>query len=123
MNDIAKDLIESLKTGLLGMGIVIAALYFLSLILDLMRLIFYPGEKQPKKNEPAPQETTGSRQPQQEPAETTEKQDEGELVAVIAAALSQYMNVPVTNIKIGSIRQIHRTTPVWGMAARMQIKN
>jgi sodium pump decarboxylase gamma subunit len=122
MNDIAKDLIESLKTGLLGMGIVMAALYFLSLILDLMRIIFYPGAKQLKKNEPVPQETTGSPQPQK-PAETTEKQDDGELVAVIAAALSQYMNVPATNIKIGSIRQIHRTTPVWGMAARMQIKN
>ncbi|AYO31401.1 hypothetical protein D2962_13065 [Biomaibacter acetigenes] len=49
MNSIAQDLMESLKTGLLGMGIVMVALYSLSLILDLMRYIFYPQARQVKK--------------------------------------------------------------------------
>lgn len=124
MNNIAQDLMESLKTGLLGMGIVMSALYFLSLILDLMRYIFYPHARQAKKNEvvgitpaKAEQEADPETKIVQHPSGA---QDNSQLVAVITAALSEYMQKPITHIRIGSIRPIHKTTPQWGMAARYE---
>lgn len=115
MNSIAQDLMESLKTGLLGMGIVMVALYSLSLILDLMRYIFYPQARQVKKNEKTGEPVEEIKQP-----EPPHEQDNRELVAVITAALSEYLQKPITHIRIGSIRQIHKTTPEWGRAARYE---
>lgn len=115
MNSIAKDLMESLKTGLLGMGIVMIALYLLSLILDLMRYIFYPQARQLKKNEKTGEPVEEIKQPEPPP-----EQDNRELVAVITAALSEYLQKSATHIRIGSIRQIHKTTPEWGRAARYE---
>jgi len=106
---LAQDLIESLKTGILGMGIVMGTLYILSLILDLMKLIFYPQAKQQKKNE---LETTKQQTPQHDT----------QLIAIITAAISQHIQKPTTQIKINSIKQIHKTTPIWAMAARIQNK-
>lgn len=123
MNNIAHDLIESLKTGLLGMGIVMIALYLLSLVLDLMRYIFYPQARQVKKNEvmsitPAKLEQETENQNIQD--SSGDQDDSFELVTVITAALSEYMQKPITHIRIGSIRQIHKTTPEWGRAARYE---
>ena len=45
--------------------------------------------------------------------ETDVQEDDTQIVAVIAAALSQYMDTSVGAFKIGSIRRIHKKTPVW----------
>ena len=90
---------ESLRTSIFGMGLVLTTLYVLSLILDIMRVVFTPRTTV-KKNEAV-------------------TKDDTELIAVITTALSEYMRTPITNIKIGSIRQIHTKTPIWGMASRM----
>jgi len=103
------------------MGIVMAALYFLSLILDVMRYIFYPQARHAKKNEvigitPAKSEQEAVPENQ----DSSDSRDNDELVAVIGAALSAYMGKPITSFRIGSIRRIHKTTPQWGMAARYE---
>jgi len=102
---------ESLKTSLFGMGLVLGTLYVLSLILDLMRVIFAPT----KKNNTAVTKDQTINQTQ-----THEKtQDDTQLIAVITAAISEYIGKPITQIKIGAIRKIHEKTPIWGMASRI----
>lgn len=125
LSNLIQNFMESIKTGLLGMGIVMVALYFLSLILDLMRYIFYPGAKQAKKSDVVgiiPGNLGGkiSQDAQKDQDTSDEQNNNDELVAVITAALSEYLHKPMEQIRVGSIRQIHKRTPVWGMAARYQ---
>jgi sodium pump decarboxylase gamma subunit len=103
---------ESLKTSLFGMGLVLGTLYLLSLILDLMRIVFAPTQK--KNNTAVTQDQTINQTQTHE-----ETQDDSELIAVITAAISEYMGQPISNIKIGAIRKIHEKTPIWGMATRI----
>lgn len=116
--NIAQNLVESLKTTLLGMGIVMLTLYLLSLILELMRYFFYRPQQEVKKSEVSSQVEIIS-----DTIKSNEKENDLELVAVITAALSSYMSIPASQIRIGSIRQIHKTTPVWGIAARHESYN
>lgn len=116
---IAEKLIEALKTTLLGMGIVMVTLYVLSLILDLMRYFFYRPISEVKKNELTNQFSSDIDNTKNDINDSQE--NDLELVAVITAALSSYLSVPTQKIKISSIRQIHKTTPVWGMASRYDV--
>jgi sodium pump decarboxylase gamma subunit len=109
------NLLEALRTTVLGMGTVFATLYILSLILDLMRFIFNPNKV--KKN---PNKSTDNKVAETAPAKETTETNDSELVAVITAALSSYLGKPSSQIKIGSIRQLYKNTPVWGMAARLE---
>ena len=109
---------EALRTTALGMGIVLVTLYVLSLILDIMKLIFNPQQKAKKKQEPIQQAekvTTKDTITQK-----AVQDDDIELVAVITAALSQYLDKPNSEVKIGAIRQLHKKTPAWGMPARLE---
>lgn len=108
-------MIEALKTGALGMGITLISLYVLSLILDLMRVVFHRPDKKEKTPEILP---ARAREEEMEPQEETQE-DEGELVAAITAALSVYLQKPADRIKIGFIRKIHERTPAWGMESRL----
>ena len=102
---------ESLKTAIFGMGLVLGTLYILSLILDLMRVIFAPTQK---KNNTAVTKDQTIKQTQ-----TIHTEDDSELIAVITAAISEYLQTPISTIKIGAIRKIHEKTPIWGMASRI----
>ena len=93
------------------MGLVLGTLYILSLILDLMRVIFTPRTTVKKNEEATIDEATQE--------QTTDEQNDTQLIAVITAALSEYMGKPISAIKIGAIRQIHTKTPVWGVASRL----
>lgn len=101
---------ESLKTAMFGMGLVLGTLFILSLILDLMRVIFTP--KTVKKNEAVDEPIAKEEQTVGEP-------DDTELIAVITAALSDYMEKPISAIKINAIHQIHKKPPLWGVASRL----
>lgn len=100
---------ESLKTTIFGMCLVLGTLYVLSLILDLMRVIFAPAQK--KSN-------TEIKEPIIEHTQT-DTGDDTELIAVITAAIAQYLQTPLSSIKVGAIRKIHEKTPIWGMSSRM----
>ncbi|NLC64020.1 MAG: OadG family protein [Thermoanaerobacterales bacterium] len=117
MNNTETVFIQSLKTALMGMGIVLITLYILSLLLDLMKTIFYPKASH-KKQEPIKQDIQKDTPIQLTKATTTE--DSTQLIAAITGALSCYLNQPISQLKISSIRQIHKTTPAWGMAARLE---
>ncbi|WP_245523104.1 OadG family protein [Thermosediminibacter oceani] len=100
---------ESLGGGVLGAGIPLIAL---SLFSDFIRAVF----NRPDKNEP--ENLSGPAQEEMVIKEETEEGEE-ELVAVITAALSAYLQKPADRIKIGLIRRIHQTTPIWGMESRL----
>ena len=107
---------ESIITTVFGMGLVLSTLYVLSLILDLMKLIFAP-KTGVKKNEYVAENEERTL----EIAETDviEKEDDTQLVAVITAAIAQYLQSPVSSIKIGKIRKIHEKIPIWGLESRI----
>lgn len=131
MNELAKDFAESLKTGLLGMGITLTSLYILSIILDLMKVIFYNKtaskgiigradgptviflKKEKGENKFVTREKEG-----REAVEENEEQ----LIAIITAALAAYLGKPQDMIKIGFIRRIHQNTPAWAMESRLNPK-
>jgi len=100
---------ESLRVVMLGMGTVLITLYVLSLILDLMERILVKPSTKPEL--PSVDESI-------EELEDQEIQNE-ELVAIITAALSRYLDKPIYTLKVGAIRQLHKKTPNWGVAARV----
>ena len=108
---------ESLKTAIFGMGLVLGTLYILSLILDLMRVIFAPRTNVKKNNTITENQTIETNQ--QPTTQTTDIDDDTQLIAVITAALSAYMGKPISTIKINAIKKIHEKTPIWGTAARL----
>lgn len=108
----AEILQESISTTVFGMGLVLVTLYVLSLILDLMRVIFAPKTKVEKKEVLTEKEEIIE-------TNTTDEEDDTQLVAVISAALAHYLQSPVSSIKIGSIRKIHEKTPLWGLESRI----
>lgn len=111
----AQILQEAIETTIFGMGLVLVTLYILSLILDLMRVIFAPSSKV-KKNDIADNEDLPS---EKSNTMATDSEDDTQLVAVISAALAHYLQSPVSSIKIGSIRKIHEKTPIWGLESRI----
>lgn len=100
-----EKLITGLQITLIGMGIVFIILYLISLVLDLMRPIFYKPEKQKPEQKPA-----GPKQPEK---------DDSELIAVITAAITAATGT-TKQIKVTTIKRIPTTTPVWGLAARQE---
>lgn len=112
----SEKLTAALMTTVMGMGIVILTLYILSIILDFMKYIFNPEKKETTQ----PSKTT---KPKEEDLKNeSESTDNEQLVAVISAALSAYLERPISQIKIGTIRKIHTKSPVWSMASRLKGK-
>jgi len=107
---------ESLRTTIFGMGLVLGTLYILSLILDLMRVVFEPRSNVKKNESVVANETIEQTQPEDK---TMDSEDDTQLVAVITAALAKYLQTPISTIKVGTIRKIHEKTPIWGMESRI----
>lgn len=117
----SEKLTAALMTTVMGMGIVIITLYVLSIILNFMKYIFHPEKKETtQKTNTQPSKTT---KPKEEDLKNeSESTDNEQLVAVISAALSAYLERPISQIKIGTIRKIHTKSPVWSMASRLKGK-
>jgi len=107
---------ESLKTTIFGMGLVLGTLFILSLILDLMRIIFQPRLNVNKNDAVVADDTMVQIQTENK---TADSEDDTRLIAVITAALAQYLQTPISTIKVGTIRKIHEKTPIWGMESRI----
>lgn len=112
----SEKLIMALRTTVMGMGIVIITLYVLSLILDLMKYVFHPEKKDTTQKKHT--QTPKNIQPKKKESKNTNNNEE--IVAVISAALSAYLQKPISQIKIGTIRKIHTKTPIWGMVSRFK---
>ena len=92
------------------MGLVLTALFTLSLILDLMKVIFTPKESI-KKKQPTDKPS---------PAPITPQDSDQKLIAAISAAIAAYRTDTTTPFKINTIRQIHKNTPVWALTSRQR---
>ncbi len=94
-------------TTVVGMSIVFAVLLVLMIVLYLFKVIFYKDPDKAKKSaeniavEPIVE------------AEQTETVDEGELIAVLTAAVAASLNTSTYNLNIKSYRRIESTRPIW----------
>ncbi|MEE0943967.1 MAG: OadG family protein [Clostridia bacterium] len=99
---------EALAQGLsvtgVGVAIVFAVLVILMLVMMLMKKIFY---KEPAKAKAAA--------PVAAP-EPVAKVDEGELIAVLTAAIAASLNTSTYNLQIKSYRRIENKKPAWNRA-------
>lgn len=50
-------------------------------------------------------------------------EDDGELIAVITAAIAASLNTSMHNIRVSNIRRISDSTPVWGKSGRSEVMN
>lgn len=116
-----EKLIMALRTTVMGMGIVILTLYVLSLILNLMKYIFHPDKKDNKAVSKSTNQFLETIQEDKSKEEAANIEDE-QIIAVICAALTSYLERPISPLQIGTIRKIHTKTPVWGMASRLKGK-
>lgn len=94
---------------LMGMGIVFSMLIFLTFVISLFRFIGEAGQK--------PQKEIGERtvpiQAQMRPQPAAPQQDDGELVAVIAAAIAAYEGTSTDGFVVRSIRKASRKKERW----------
>ena len=114
---LSEALSEGLKVTATGLIIVFSVLIILMLVMMLMKVIFYnPGQKK-KAAETVVPETA----PEPEKAEKIEKAaksgiDEGELIAVLTAAVAASLNTSAYKLNIKSYRRIENTSPAWNKA-------
>lgn len=102
---------EALSTGglttVLGLGIVFAVLVILMLVLYLFKVIFYKDPSKVKKTTEAPAVEMVSE------SVTEDEVDEGELIAVLTAAVAASLNTSTYNLEIKSYRRIKNNRPSW----------
>ncbi len=118
---------EALSTGLMvsgvGMTIVFIVLIILMLVLMIMKVVFAKDEKKqkpkkvkmPKPGKKAEEEleavlTAASY------ASSKPSMDEGELIAVLTAAVAASLNTSTYNLKIKSYRRVGSNAPAWNKA-------
>ena len=99
--EIAEALPYGLKTAVLGMGVIFAALIILLIVLSLFKVIFYKPVGGEKKEAPvaapAPAPVV--------PAPTAASSDDAELVAAITAAIACMTNKPATSFRVVSFKR------------------
>lgn len=110
--------IEQLSYGLIvtlvGMGIVFLVLIGLAYMLGALKLLSNRGTSE-KKTEVVKLEKV------EEPAEVidTPAEDEGELMAVISAALAAFMGSS-SNLVVKSINRVEGNAPAWAKVGRQE---
>jgi glutaconyl-CoA/methylmalonyl-CoA decarboxylase subunit delta len=111
---------EKMAGGLLvtflGMGITFIALILLQVIIDLLARTMVRLERQPE-NVPVATVEDFARET------VEESSDDGELVAVITAAVVMQMQTAAENVVIRNIRKIETPTPLWHTAGILDQMN
>lgn len=95
---------------LMGMGIVFAMLIFLTFVISMFRFIGQAGEKTQKEEE---RSVPVQAQRRKLAAAAVPQQDDGELVAVIAAAIAAYEGTSTDSFVVRSIRKANRKKEKW----------
>ena len=110
---------DALSTGgivaLQGMVIVFSVLILLMVVLVLMKVFFY---KDPNKQKTEQAEVIVTA-----PVEKEEDIDDGELIAVLTAAVAASLNTSTYNLKIKSYRRVGNKAPVWNRAGLEETVN
>ncbi len=110
-----EQLIYGLIVTLLGMGIVFIVLIALSYMLDVLKVLANKDKTKKEVKKVESIEDTIKPEIQEQVAE----EDEGELIAVIGAAVAAVMGSQ-SNIVVKSIRRINDQTPIWAKSGRQE---
>ena len=115
-----------LATGyviLLGMGITFVALVLIWFITAMMSKLIQTIERNKNKAliKPEPVKTVEKASVAVTTSNNTASEDDGELIAVITAAIAASMNTSMHNIRVSNIRRISDATPVWGKTGRNDV--
>lgn len=102
--------------AVIGIGTVFLVLATLWGVLELMRVVFTAKKKASAPSAPAA--AAPAPVPAPTPAATTPAEDDGELIAVLTAAIAASLNQSTCNLKIKSYRRVDAGTPVWNRTAR-----
>lgn len=99
---------------LVGMGVVFLVLIGLSYMLDVLKLFSKTGATE-KKTELTKIDSI------EEPVEavSSSAEDEGELIAVISAAIAAFMGNN-SNLIVRSIKRVEDSTPAWAKIGRQE---
>jgi sodium pump decarboxylase gamma subunit len=110
-------MLYGLKVTLLGMGTVFVALYILMLLIQLQSNFLAP---KPQKKQDEPKKEVTPAQAQVSSAQVTEKEDEDEIAAVIAAAIAACgQQVVIRTIT----RVIGTSGATWAQSGRTEAMN
>jgi sodium pump decarboxylase gamma subunit len=105
---------EALATGgettVVGLAIVFGVLIILMIVLMLFKVIFGKTPKTQTKADVKVAETVEA------PQTAAEDVDEGELIAVLTAAVAASLNTSTYNLKIKSYRRLDNKMPAWNKA-------
>lgn len=114
MTNASEMLGYGLIVTLVGMGVVFIVLIGLSYMLDVLKLFSKAGTAE-KKNEPVKIDSV------EEPEEVvnTAVEDDGELIAVISAAVAAFMGSK-KNFVVRSINRVEDNTPAWAKIGRQE---
>ena len=105
-----------LAITLIGMGTVFLVLLGLSFILDGLRMTLGPEEHR-SRNKKANENLTEVSEEVSDTEETSENNQE-ELVAVLTAAIAQFMGKGAPEFRVTYIHRIPMSTPVWSQVSR-----
>ncbi len=105
---IQEALAEGLSVTGVGLAIVFSVLVILMLVMMAMKKIFYKDPAKAKAAAPVAAPAPAVK------AET--KVDEGELIAVLTAAIAASLNTSTYNLQIKSYRRIENNKPLWNRA-------
>jgi len=118
--DMVDKLIASGYVTMLGMGITFVALILIWFLIALMSRFIRGIESKQAITEVKPANVPA---PVVVSSVSSVEGDEGELVAVITAAIAASMNTSMHNIVVTNIRRIPDTTPTWGKLGRSDVMN
>src|SRR6056297_4098517 len=104
---------QALTVTVFSMGLVFLTLFAISLILDIFKV---QNQRDQKKQSKKAEENKAQKKPDQGKPAITQQEDDGEIIAVITAALAASLNTQKDKLIIKNIRQIQ--DPTWAQMGR-----
>lgn len=117
---VAGALGEGLQVTVVGLCIVFSVLLILMLVLMGMKVIFY---KPANKEESTKMISDPKRAALPKAEEPKTDADEGELIAILTAAVAASLNTSTYNLKIKSYRRVGNASPSWNKAGLNDVIN
>lgn len=118
---LGEKFLASLQVTLLGVVIVFVALGMLFIIIKILDNFIHQAESSSaKRKDQKAAAATAAPAPAAAPVAEEKVQDDGELVAVIAAAVAASLHTSTHNIIVRNIVRVPDQTPAWNRLGRMQ---
>ncbi len=117
-----ENVTQGAVVAIIGICTVFTVLAILWGVLELMRIVFYPRSKKAKPAAQAPAPAPAPVQAQAQTQAPAAAEDDGELIAVLTAAIAASLNQSTCNLKIKSYRRVD-AAPIWNRTARLDNLN